>query len=47
MAEYSATQLDAIYVFGPGIDEVLKLKRGGVEAAAGAGDGRGLVGALH
>lgn len=45
VAEYSASQLEATYVFGPGIDEVLKLKRG-TTVAAYHSDGLGSVVAI-
>jgi RHS repeat-associated protein len=45
VAEYSATQLQATYVFGPGIDEVLKLKRGTTVAAYHT-DGLGSVASI-
>jgi RHS repeat-associated protein len=42
VAEYGASQLEATYVFGPGMDEVLKLKRG-TTVAAYHSDGLGSV----
>ncbi len=45
VAEYSTTSLQATYVFGPGIDEVLKLKRG-TTVAAYHSDGLGSVVAI-
>ncbi len=45
VAEYSASQLEATYVFGPAIDEVLKLKRG-TTVAAYHSDGLGSVTAI-
>jgi RHS repeat-associated protein len=45
VAEYSASQLEATYVFGPGMDEVLKLKRG-TAVAAYHSDGLGSVVAI-